>query len=201
MEAAWGGRSGNDGGLLLQSLQTDKEAIAASLGEGPSAAPPSKSGQKTRPLIPEMCFTSGGENTEPLPANSYIGDDGTSPLITCAKCCLQVHASESRPVRGLLESSPGAGPPLQGLGGGGRDEVPVRHRDAFKVCAVGPELELMAKPSFWNGPESDLSLPLPPPLPHPEAEAGGWMSAPLSGGRGRRMGDGGRTGRALSGAG
>uniref|UniRef100_A0A9L0JYA7 Lysine-specific demethylase 4B n=1 Tax=Equus asinus TaxID=9793 RepID=A0A9L0JYA7_EQUAS len=69
------------------------QAIAASLGEGPSAAPPSKSGQKTRPLIPEMCFTSGGENTEPLPANSYIGDDGTSPLITCAKCCLQVHAS------------------------------------------------------------------------------------------------------------
>uniref|UniRef100_A0A673V1J2 [histone H3]-trimethyl-L-lysine(9) demethylase n=1 Tax=Suricata suricatta TaxID=37032 RepID=A0A673V1J2_SURSU len=64
----------------------------ASLGEGPSA-PPSRSGQKTRPLIPEMCFTSGGENTEPLPANSYIGDDGTSLLIACAKCCLQVHAS------------------------------------------------------------------------------------------------------------
>ncbi|XP_069336175.1 lysine-specific demethylase 4B isoform X2 [Eulemur rufifrons] len=76
-----------------QSLQTEKEAPQASLGEGSSAAPPSKSGQKTRPLIPEMCFTSGGENTEPLPANSYIGEDGTSPLITCAKCCLQVHAS------------------------------------------------------------------------------------------------------------
>ena len=54
----------------------------------------SRSGQKTRPLIPEMCFTASGENTEPLPANSYIGDDGTSPLIACAKCCLQVHASE-----------------------------------------------------------------------------------------------------------
>lgn len=80
--------------LLLQSLQTEKEAPQASLGEGPSAAPPSKSGQKTRPLIPEMCFTSSGENTEPLPANSYIGDDGTSLLIACAKCCLQVHASE-----------------------------------------------------------------------------------------------------------
>jgi len=40
-----------------------------------------------------MCFTSSGENTEPLPANSYIGDDGTSLLIACAKCCLQVHAS------------------------------------------------------------------------------------------------------------
>uniref|UniRef100_K7GHL6 Lysine-specific demethylase 4B n=1 Tax=Pelodiscus sinensis TaxID=13735 RepID=K7GHL6_PELSI len=53
----------------------------------------SKCGQKTKPLIPEMCFTSGGENTEPLPSNSYIGEDGTSLLISCAKCCLQVHAS------------------------------------------------------------------------------------------------------------
>lgn len=78
---------------LLQSLQTEKEAPPSSLGEGPST-PPSKSGQKTRPLIPEMCFTSSAENTEPLPANSYIGDDGTSLLIACAKCCLQVHASE-----------------------------------------------------------------------------------------------------------
>ncbi|OWK12188.1 hypothetical protein Celaphus_00003301 [Cervus elaphus hippelaphus] len=76
-----------------QSLQTEKEAPQAALGEGPSAIPPSRSGQKTRPLIPEMCFTASGENTEPLPANSYIGDDGTSPLIACAKCCLQVHAS------------------------------------------------------------------------------------------------------------
>lgn len=80
--------------FLLQSLQTEKEAPQASLGEGPSAAPPSKSGQKTRPLVPEMCFTASGENTEPLPSNSYIGDDGTSLLIACAKCCLQVHASE-----------------------------------------------------------------------------------------------------------
>ncbi|XP_036096227.1 lysine-specific demethylase 4B isoform X1 [Molossus molossus] len=75
-----------------QSLQMEKEAPQASLGEGPSI-PPSKCGQKTRPLIPEMCFTSSAENTEPLPANSYIGDDGTSLLIACAKCCLQVHAS------------------------------------------------------------------------------------------------------------
>lgn len=81
---------------LPQSLQTEKETPQASLGEGPSATPPSKSGQKTRPLIPEMCFISSGENTEPLPANSYIGDDGTSLLIACAKCCLQVHASECR---------------------------------------------------------------------------------------------------------
>ncbi|XP_034353330.1 lysine-specific demethylase 4B isoform X2 [Arvicanthis niloticus] len=67
-----------------QSVQTERDS---------AVQPPSKSGQRTRPLIPEMCFTSSGENTEPLPANSYVGEDGTSPLISCAHCCLQVHAS------------------------------------------------------------------------------------------------------------
>ncbi|CAO2641108.1 Lysine-specific demethylase 4B [Lemmus lemmus] len=74
-----------------QSVQTEREVPAAP-GDS-SVQPPSKSGQRTRPLIPEMCFTSSGENTEPLPANSYVGEDGTSPLISCAHCCLQVHAS------------------------------------------------------------------------------------------------------------
>lgn len=72
----------------------DKEALPVSGGETTSFVHLSKCGQKTKPLIPEMCFTSSGENTEPLPSNSYIGEDGTSPLISCAKCCLQVHASE-----------------------------------------------------------------------------------------------------------
>uniref|UniRef100_A0A8B9RQ76 [histone H3]-trimethyl-L-lysine(9) demethylase n=1 Tax=Accipiter nisus TaxID=211598 RepID=A0A8B9RQ76_9AVES len=76
-----------------QSLQMDKEAVPVSVGETTSFVHLSKCGQKTKPLIPEMCFTSSGENTEPLPSNSYIGEDGTSPLISCAKCCLQVHAS------------------------------------------------------------------------------------------------------------
>ncbi|XP_044526905.1 lysine-specific demethylase 4B [Gracilinanus agilis] len=76
-----------------QTLQTDKETSPASLGETSSLLQLSKCGQKTKPLIPEMCFTSSGENIEPLPANSYIGDDGTSLLIACAKCYLQVHAS------------------------------------------------------------------------------------------------------------
>ncbi|NWQ82770.1 KDM4B demethylase, partial [Columbina picui] len=76
-----------------QSLQMDKEAAPASGGEPSSFVHLSKCGQKTKPLIPEMCFTSSGENTEPLPSNSYLGEDGTSPLISCAKCCLQVHAS------------------------------------------------------------------------------------------------------------
>ncbi|NWH37270.1 KDM4B demethylase, partial [Chloropsis hardwickii] len=76
-----------------QSLQVEKEAAPVSTGEPSSFLHLSKCGQKTKPLIPEMCFTSSGENTEPLPSNSYIGEDGTSPLISCAKCCLQVHAS------------------------------------------------------------------------------------------------------------
>lgn len=80
--------------FLFKSLQMDKEAVPASVGETTSFVHLSKCGQKTKPLIPEMCFTSSGENTEPLPSNSYIGEDGTSSLISCAKCCLQVHASE-----------------------------------------------------------------------------------------------------------
>uniref|UniRef100_A0ABM5EM95 [histone H3]-trimethyl-L-lysine(9) demethylase n=1 Tax=Pogona vitticeps TaxID=103695 RepID=A0ABM5EM95_9SAUR len=74
-----------------QALQVEKEA-----GPLPSAAEgssPVKGSRKTKPLLPEMCFASSGENTEPLPANSYIGDDGSSLLVSCARCCLQVHAS------------------------------------------------------------------------------------------------------------
>ncbi|XP_040846599.1 lysine-specific demethylase 4B isoform X1 [Ochotona curzoniae] len=76
-----------------QALQTEKEAPPASLGEGPSAAPPAGSRRRTRPLIPELCFTCSSENPEALPASSGVGDDGTSPLMVCSKCCLQVHAS------------------------------------------------------------------------------------------------------------
>ncbi|XP_029905184.1 lysine-specific demethylase 4B isoform X2 [Myripristis murdjan] len=50
-------------------------------------------GSRTRPLVPEMCFSAGAGNTEPLPSNSHIGEDGTSLLLCCSSCCLQVHAS------------------------------------------------------------------------------------------------------------
>ncbi|KAF4097361.1 hypothetical protein G5714_021369 [Onychostoma macrolepis] len=53
----------------------------------------SRVGCRTRPLVPEMCFSAGAENTEPLPSNSHIGDDGTSVLLSCGSCSLQVHAS------------------------------------------------------------------------------------------------------------
>ncbi|XP_062411494.1 lysine-specific demethylase 4B isoform X2 [Sardina pilchardus] len=52
-------------------------------------------GRFTRPLVPEMCFSSGGDTSEPPPPRSSSGtrDDGTSLLISCSSCSLQVHAS------------------------------------------------------------------------------------------------------------
>ncbi|XP_053559148.1 lysine-specific demethylase 4B [Bombina bombina] len=58
-----------------------------------SFVPMSKKGQRTKPLIPEMCFIPSEGNTDPLPVSPYTAEDGTSPLLSCAKCCLQVHAS------------------------------------------------------------------------------------------------------------
>ncbi|KAJ7335481.1 hypothetical protein JRQ81_013422 [Phrynocephalus forsythii] len=49
--------------------------------------------EKTKPLIPEICFIYSEENTENYPSNGFIEEDGTSLLISCAKCCVQVHAS------------------------------------------------------------------------------------------------------------
>ncbi|XP_064358993.1 lysine-specific demethylase 4C isoform X2 [Dromaius novaehollandiae] len=49
--------------------------------------------EKTKPLIPEMCFIYSEENTENYPSNAFIEEDGTSLLISCAKCRVRVHAS------------------------------------------------------------------------------------------------------------
>nr|XP_019954052.1 PREDICTED: lysine-specific demethylase 4B-like isoform X1 [Paralichthys olivaceus] len=50
-------------------------------------------GSMTRPLVPEMCFSVGSGNTEPPPTNHHIGEDGTSLLLCCSSCKMQVHAS------------------------------------------------------------------------------------------------------------
>uniref|UniRef100_A0A8C4ISI9 [histone H3]-trimethyl-L-lysine(9) demethylase n=1 Tax=Dicentrarchus labrax TaxID=13489 RepID=A0A8C4ISI9_DICLA len=50
-------------------------------------------GSLTRPLVPEMCFSVGACNTEPPPTNYHIGEDGTSLLLRCSSCHMQVHAS------------------------------------------------------------------------------------------------------------
>nr|XP_014342855.1 PREDICTED: lysine-specific demethylase 4A [Latimeria chalumnae] len=48
---------------------------------------------RTKPLIPEMCFTTTGDTTDLHLVNSYLEEDGTSTLIACTSCCVRVHTS------------------------------------------------------------------------------------------------------------
>ncbi|XP_075901294.1 lysine (K)-specific demethylase 4A, a isoform X2 [Nelusetta ayraudi] len=53
-------------------------------------------GMRTKPLIPEMCFTTTTEEDsecEEQPATAYLEEDGTSLLISCSQCCVRVHTS------------------------------------------------------------------------------------------------------------
>uniref|UniRef100_A0A8C7ZI76 [histone H3]-trimethyl-L-lysine(9) demethylase n=1 Tax=Oryzias sinensis TaxID=183150 RepID=A0A8C7ZI76_9TELE len=57
-------------------------------------APFPRHGSWTRPLVPEMCFSVGAGNPEPPPTNHHIREDGTSLLLRCTSCEMQVHASK-----------------------------------------------------------------------------------------------------------
>uniref|UniRef100_A0A669C4H1 Lysine-specific demethylase 4B n=1 Tax=Oreochromis niloticus TaxID=8128 RepID=A0A669C4H1_ORENI len=67
-----------------KDVSADNETMGASFP---------RHGSLTRPLVPEMCFSVGAGNTEPPPTNYHIGEDGTSLLICCSSCQMQVHAS------------------------------------------------------------------------------------------------------------
>uniref|UniRef100_A0A4W4EKN0 [histone H3]-trimethyl-L-lysine(9) demethylase n=1 Tax=Electrophorus electricus TaxID=8005 RepID=A0A4W4EKN0_ELEEL len=58
-------------------------------------APIQAGGQvRTKPLIPEVCFTTTTEDSAELHLSTpHLEQDGTSVLISCAQCCVRVHTS------------------------------------------------------------------------------------------------------------
>lgn len=52
---------------------------------------------RTKPLIPEMCFTTITEEDsecEEQPVTPHLEEDGTSLLISCSQCSVRVHTSQ-----------------------------------------------------------------------------------------------------------
>ncbi|XP_061108445.1 lysine-specific demethylase 4C [Conger conger] len=48
---------------------------------------------RSRPLIPEICFSYREGNGESGPPRTVLEEDGSSPLVCCRTCSVQVHAS------------------------------------------------------------------------------------------------------------
>uniref|UniRef100_A0A8C3E939 [histone H3]-trimethyl-L-lysine(9) demethylase n=1 Tax=Corvus moneduloides TaxID=1196302 RepID=A0A8C3E939_CORMO len=74
----------------IHPSQAECEGSSQNSGVTPAAA----DGKiRTKPLIPEMCFTATGCSTDLNLSTPYLEEDGTSVLITCKNCHVCVHAS------------------------------------------------------------------------------------------------------------
>ncbi|XP_014045457.1 lysine-specific demethylase 4A isoform X2 [Salmo salar] len=54
--------------------------------------------QRSKPLIPEMCFSTTNDKTNSSSAQGqlytpHLEEDGTSLLVSCSQCCVRIHAS------------------------------------------------------------------------------------------------------------
>uniref|UniRef100_A0A8C9TTX9 [histone H3]-trimethyl-L-lysine(9) demethylase n=1 Tax=Scleropages formosus TaxID=113540 RepID=A0A8C9TTX9_SCLFO len=77
--------------LFMPYYQPEESQREAEAATGPMDAP---SSLRTKPLIPEICFA---YREESCPPNTLLEEDGSSPLISCRRCCVQVHASKLSP--------------------------------------------------------------------------------------------------------
>uniref|UniRef100_A0A2K5QHM2 [histone H3]-trimethyl-L-lysine(9) demethylase n=2 Tax=Cebus imitator TaxID=2715852 RepID=A0A2K5QHM2_CEBIM len=77
--------------MIFQTYhQVEFGGFSQNCGNAPDLAPQK---QRTKPLIPEMCFTSTGCSTDINLSTPYLEEDGTSILVSCKKCSVRVHAS------------------------------------------------------------------------------------------------------------
>ncbi|XP_034506750.1 lysine-specific demethylase 4A isoform X2 [Ailuropoda melanoleuca] len=77
--------------MIFQTYhQVEFGGLSQSCGNASALAPQK---QRTKPLIPEMCFTSTGCSTDINLSTPYLEEDGTSLLVSCKKCSVRVHAS------------------------------------------------------------------------------------------------------------
>ncbi|KFV13787.1 Lysine-specific demethylase 4A, partial [Pterocles gutturalis] len=78
--------------MLFQTYQVRKPSLLMFQNSG--VTPAAGDGKiRTKPLIPEMCFTTTGCSTDLNLSTPYLEEDGTSVLITCKNCHVCVHAS------------------------------------------------------------------------------------------------------------
>ncbi|XP_045145305.1 lysine-specific demethylase 4C [Echinops telfairi] len=79
--------------LLMPYYKPDNSCEENDAGSEAKGDEVATSGEKTKPLIPEMCFMYSEGSGKYSPPTAFLEEDGTSLLISCAECRVQVHAS------------------------------------------------------------------------------------------------------------